>query len=337
MERIAVLGGSGAVGREVCAALVQHVPGQVAAVGRDPAKLRAVPGVHALPADIGREDGLARAIRGADAVIVCTERGGERVARACLAQGTHYVDVSASAPRLRAIAALDGLARTRGAAAVLSVGLAPGVTNLLARSVTDAGGTGRLRIGVLLGGGEVHGAEALDWTLNGLDGAGRPLRSRFPQPYGRRTAYGFPFSDQYTLPETLGAEAVATGLCLDSRAATLLLGAARLPAVARRLRRPRVRGALRKVLSRVHVGGDGFAVSVIRGSAAAWFGGRGQSRATGVVAALLALRLPGLPPGVRHIEQAVGPGEFLREVAAHGFGAGIPEASGREGAHYDAQ
>ncbi|MDT0304009.1 NAD(P)H-binding protein [Streptomonospora wellingtoniae] len=337
MERITVIGGSGAVGREVCAALLRLHPGEVVAVGRAAAKLGTVPGVRALRADIGRDDGLACALDGTDAVVMCTEQDGDRVARACLGRGIGYLDVSASAPRLRAVAALDGLARERGATAVLSVGLAPGVTNLLARSVTDAGGGGPIRIGVLVGAGERHGAGALDWILDSMEQAGAPTRIRFPPPYGLRTAYRFPFSDQYTLPETLGAPAAETGLCLDTRALTPLLGAARRPFAARLLRRPRVRAAARRALLRVHAGGDGFAATAARGQVTAWFSGRSQSRASGVAAALAAGRLPGLAPGVHHIEQAVDPVGFLTELAAHGFVLGLPEEVVPPGPHYDAQ
>ncbi|GAA4954590.1 hypothetical protein GCM10023224_44980 [Streptomonospora halophila] len=296
-----------------------------------------LPGVRALPADITRDEGPTRALDGADAVVMCTEQDGGRVARACLERGMGYVDVSASAPRLRAVAALDGLARRRGATAVLSVGLAPGVTNLLARSATDAGGAGPIRMGVLVGAGEHHGPGALDWILDSMEQAGGPSRLRFPPPYGVRTAYRFPFSDQYTLPETLGAPAAETALCLDTRVLTPLLATARRPVAARLLRRPRVRAAVRRALLRVHAGGDGFAVTAARGPVTAWFSGRSQSRASGVAAALAAGRLPGLAPGVHHIEQAVEPVGFLTELAGHGFELGLPEGVLGPGSHYDAQ
>ncbi|MFV2172170.1 hypothetical protein ACFHW2_07115 [Actinomadura sp. LOL_016] len=126
--------------------------------------------------------------------------------------------MSASHPILRGIEDLDGLAAAHGASAVLSVGLAPGVTNLLAHRFA---GTGRpVDIGVLLGSGERHGPSAVEWTLDSL-GALRELDEswtvRFPPPYGTRRVHRFPFPDQYTLPGR-----VRTGLALDSRAVTAL-------------------------------------------------------------------------------------------------------------------
>ena len=69
----------------------------------------------------------------------------------------------------------------------------------------------------------------------------------------------------------------------------------------------------------MHVGSDGFAVVATDGRSSASFAGRRQSRATGLVAALLIRRLEQFPPGVRHIEQLVDPTEFLGELASHGF------------------
>ncbi|WP_141578607.1 saccharopine dehydrogenase NADP-binding domain-containing protein [Actinomadura sp. WMMA1423] len=303
MKRVVVLGGYGAVGREVVAGLIGHVP-EVVAAGRDLAKARTVPGALPLRIDL-RGDDLERLA--ADAVVMCAETDNARVAESCLARGVHYVDVSASHAVLSAIERLDGLAVERNATAVLSVGLAPGVTNLLAR---ESGGR-EVDIGVLIGAGERHGPSAVEWTLDSLAELGGSWRMRFPEPYGVRTVHRFPFSDQYTLPGR-----VRTGLCLDSRAMTALLP---------RLVPIRDLGPLRAAFRHVHVGGDGFAVAVESGGTVRSFSGRRQSRASGLAAALVVRRLDGMPPGVHHIEDAVGP-DFLPELAAHGF----------ELAHYDA-
>jgi len=298
VNRVAVLGGYGAVGREVAAGLLGHVP-EVVVAGRDLAKARTVDGAIPMRVDL-RSDDPGRIE--ADAVVMCAETGNARVARACLSRGVHYVDVSASYAVLAGIEELDGLATERGAAAVLSVGLAPGVTNLLAREFGGAD----VDVGVLIGSGERHGASAVEWTLDSLADLGESWRMRFPAPYGVRTVHRFPFSDQHTLPGR-----VRTGLCLDSRALTALLP---------RLARFRDAAPLRALFRRVHIGADGFAVAVAAASdgTVRSFSGRRQSRATGLVAAMVVRRLDGLPPGVRHIEDAAEPG-FLPELAAHGF------------------
>lgn len=61
------------------------------------------------------------------------------------------------------------------------------------------------------------------------------------------------------------------------------------------------------------------------------FSGRRQSRATGVVAALLVDRLPALPHGVWHVDQVVDPVGFLTEAAGHGFQLHLPPTMHHDG------
>lgn len=303
MERVVVFGGYGAVGREAVALLRGSC--EVVVAGRDPERARSVPGAVPVRVDLREPGEVERVVEGADAVLMCVDVANARVAKACLERGVHYADVSASLDRLAAIGGLTG-----PATGLLSVGLAPGVTNLLARQVVEATGAREVEIGVLLGAGERHGPAALEWTLDGLGELGDAWRMPFPG--GERTVRGFPFSDQHTLPATLPLDRARTGLALDSRLLTALLPAA-----------ARVRHRLRP-LTKVHVGSDRFAVTVRAGGVVASFSGRRQSRATGVVAALLVERLPELPEGVWHVEQVVAPGPFLAEVAAHGFAYDAP-------------
>lgn len=92
MRRVVILGGYGAVGREVVAGLRGHVP-EIVVAGRDLAKARTVDGAIPMRLDLRGDDpgGID-----ADAVVMCAETGNVRVAEACLARGVHYVDVSAS-------------------------------------------------------------------------------------------------------------------------------------------------------------------------------------------------------------------------------------------------
>ncbi|WP_245679216.1 saccharopine dehydrogenase NADP-binding domain-containing protein [Actinomadura hibisca] len=314
--RVLILGGYGAVGREAAAALLEGTADEVTVAGRDPAKARPVPGARALQLDLRDESALEPALSGVDAVLMCVDQDNARVARICLERGVSYVDVTASAGPLAEIERLPA----GNATAVLSVGLIPGVSNLLARLCVERTGGQEVEIGVLLGSGEQHGAAAVGWTLDALPELGPSWRARFPPPYGTRTVHRFPFSDQHTLPRTLGVRA-RTGLCLDSRALT-----AALPRAARLLERPRARALAEAALAKVHVGGDGFAVTATAGGHTAAFSGRRQSRATGLAAAEVVRRLPELPAGVWHIEQAIEPAGFLAALTAAGFHL----------AHYDA-
>ncbi|MFC7547899.1 saccharopine dehydrogenase NADP-binding domain-containing protein [Plantactinospora sp. GCM10030261] len=320
MTRVMIVGGYGAVGREAAAALVRMLPeAHIALAGRNPATAPRIAGTTVVRADAGDPVDIARLLDGTDVVLMCAELDNVPLARACLARGVHYLDITASTPLLDRLGELDAVARDTDSTCLLSVGLAPGVTNLLAAHCVTRSGAEEVRIGILGGGGERHGRQALQWILDGLGELPGAWEMDFPAPHGRRTVYQMPFSDQDTLPATIGVSRAATGLCVDSRLLTALFPAGRWPVVGRLLRRPASRAALLATLARVHLGGDAFALAVRAGDATATFSGHRQSRATGLAAATLIRRLPGMPTGVRHIEQVVQPVDFLTELADHGF------------------
>lgn len=319
MKKVLIVGGYGTVGREAAGALTQWLPGaDVVVAGRNPAAASPTPGTTTLRLDAADGAAVAGALAGVDAVLMCAELDNVRLARACLERGVHYLDVTASHELLTMLASLDGLAADHGATGVLSVGLVPGVTNLLARYCAERVPGGDIRIGALLGSGEKHGPAATRWTVDNLGELSGSWRMRFPAPHGNRVVHRFPFSDQFSLPHTLDVAGVATGMCMDTRVTSALFAAASRPAVARLLHSPGVSRALLTMLNRVHLGSDNFAVAATAGPVRASFSGRRQSRATGLVAALLVRGLTRMPAGVRHIEQLVEPVEFLTELAGLG-------------------
>jgi hypothetical protein len=325
---VLVVGGYGAVGAAATRELATRLPGRVVVAGRDAERARtlaaSVGAGAARRVDVGDVAGFERVLADEriSAVVLCVEPPDARIARACLASGVHVVDVGASWPLLREVEGLVELAVGHAATAVLSVGLAPGLTNLLARQAVDElGGAERVDIAVLLGAGEHHGADAVRWTVAGLaapvPAGARPQRVELPG-FGTRTVHPFPFSDQHSLRRTLGIPDVTTRLALDLRLLTAgLFGLRRvLRPVARH---PRAARLLAGGFGGVHLGGDRFAVRVDarRGGRRATrvLSGREQSRVTGLVAAHVTARLldGGLPPGVHHVDE-------LPELA------GIPDA-----------
>ncbi|MCF2531281.1 NAD(P)H-binding protein [Yinghuangia soli] len=336
--KIVIFGGYGAVGREAARELASDGR-EIVLAGRNPQKAREVPGTRLVRADLADEGRVAAVLEGAYAVLMCAEAGNASLARACFERGVHYLDVTASQDILAAVAEAGAAAERNGAVGVLSLGLAPGVTNLLAaHAVRRLGGRAdEVRIGVLLGSGEAHGPAAVRWTLDGLGALDGSWHVQFPggrrsgRRSGRRTVHRFPFSDQFTLPHTLGVPRVRTGFALDSRLLTALLAAARRPWPARIMRsRP-----VESLLGKVHVGSDRFVVQVdadgpggAEGTVSVRFSGRRQGRATGLAAALMIRRLPGLPAGVRHIEELVDPADFLGELASHGFALELDPLAG---------
>ncbi|WP_220449897.1 saccharopine dehydrogenase family protein [Nonomuraea longispora] len=332
MSGILVIGGYGAVGAQVSTTLDGWFPGQVIAAGRNPDGARLPATVRRVRLDLADIADLERLLDLGDiaVVVLCVEPADAAVAETCLSRGVHLVDVGASDHLLRQVEDFAGRATAGGATGVLSVGLAPGLTNLLARRVHEhLGGAQQIDITVLLGAGEQHGADAVAWTVARLAGppTARPRRYIMPG-HGRRTAYPLDFSDQHSLRRTLGAPRVTTRMCLDSAFSTTLLAGLRRLGV---FRRPALRGLITTALSRVHLGGDGFAIRVdaVNGDrhAALALAGNGQSRATALVAAHVTRTvLAGmLPTGVHHIDQLSALADIPERLAAHGI---LPHAIG---------
>jgi hypothetical protein len=160
-----VLGGHGAVGAEMVSEL--RVGGDDCLVaGRDPARADRL-------VDL-REPGAASyrtALTNVDVVV--NAAGIENPALAAIAaeHGAAFVDITATSGY---VAALERLRPPRPV--LVSVGLAPGLTNLLAAAVHDSE-PGPIDIALLVGAGERHGAAATAWSY-GL------LGKRFRDPDG---------------------------------------------------------------------------------------------------------------------------------------------------------
>jgi hypothetical protein len=336
---VVIIGGYGAVGREVAGLLAARFPGRVVVAGRDGDRAAALAnryGGALVPRRVraGHPDEVIAAIATARVVVMAVETANPMVARACLARGIHYVDVSASAGVLASIERLDPLARRHRAAAVLSVGLAPGVTNLLARHCVDRlPDATAVDITVSLGLNGDHGADSLRWTVDNLV-AGRTLDGSRAGSVARRvrlagagpvTAYPFPFSDQVTLTRTLGVP-TTTRLRFESELLTRLVFGLRSAGFFARFRGARRRRALDAVLARTRLGTDRFAVQAEaagpggqRVTAAAT--GRGECRATAAVVAevVVALHEGRVEPGVHHLDQLGSPGDLLAGLRRHGL------------------
>ncbi|MEU8251945.1 saccharopine dehydrogenase NADP-binding domain-containing protein [Nonomuraea sp. NPDC048916] len=332
---IVVVGGYGAVGRVTAKTLGEWFPGQVVVAGRDLSRAERVArssegALKAMRVDVNDLQDVERMVYGAAIVVMCVERGNEAVARTCLSQGVHYVDISASAPVLESIERLDALAVSRAATAVLSVGVAPGLTNVLARRCVERlPSAERVDINLFLGMGGDHGVDSVRWIVEHLTEPGDRHRSdvkharvRLPE-VGLRTVYPFPFSDQYTVSDVLGVRAT-TRICFDSALTTSAIFALRAMGFFPLMRRLRAAPLLTSLLSRLHFGSDRFVVHALASDAegmvvSSTAVGRETCDATGIVAAYVArvLYTGTAPGGVLHIDQLVSADLFLDELERH--------------------
>ncbi|MGC0422747.1 hypothetical protein [Embleya sp. AB8] len=314
MMKVLVLGGYGAVGRHVVDAL--RAGGDAAyAAGRDPRRADRV-------VDLGDGAGgtYLDALAGVDVVVNAAGAEDPALAEAACSRGTAFVDVTATTPYVARLEALSPAAPL-----LVGIGLAPGLTTLLAAAVLDAAPGRPVDVAIVLGAGERHGAAATEWSY-GLLGRtfpdaedGPPVRNYsrpavIDLPGGtRRRLYRADFSDQHTLTREFGVP-VRTYFGLDSRLATLALATlTRIPGGSRAPRglhlpgsdrwtvvaRSRRTGVARRTGHRTGIGTGGAAE--VGGSVTAWASGRSQSRATAAVAVRAARAAVGTNAGVHHL------------------------------------
>lgn len=137
--RIVILGGAGAMGRITAKDLRRFGRGAVEGVvaDRDVAAARKL-GLPAVAADVTDPAGLARALRGAAVVIASLPyRFNLAAMEGALAAGAHYVDLGGLFHVTRRQLALGPRFRRAGLMAILGMGSAPGIVNVLAAHAAE--------------------------------------------------------------------------------------------------------------------------------------------------------------------------------------------------------
>lgn len=291
--RVLVLGGYGAVGGHLVAEL-RHRGDTVVTAGRDPARADTV-------IDL-RDPTLSQyraALSGTNVVVNAAGAEDTRLAALAGEHGCAFIDVSATAGYLRELAGSNAPAPV-----LVDVGLAPGLTNLLAAAVHE-NAPGPIDLAVFLGAGEHHGAAATEWSYRLLgthfhdDGHRvrnytQPELFRLPGYRKPRRLYRLDFSDQHTLRRDFNV-AVRTFFGLDSHLATTALAALTwLPGASKAPRGLHLPGTDRWiVLARGHDG------------TTRWARGTSQSRATAIIAATAVEHAPHSPTGVHPLHHVL--------------------------------
>lgn len=344
--KILVAGGYGQVGRVIAHALSSQFPGQVIVAGRSRTKAEALAielghGTQASQIDVWASGMLNEILDDVCLVIMCLDQREIPFVRTCLALGINYIDLSARHDFQKKVESLDTIAKEHGATALLSVGLAPGLSNLLATHAKwQFDDLTHLDIFIMLGLGDVHGHAAIAWLVDNLDAeffvhdGGVPLKVKsfhesrechFPGIPEERIAFRFNFSDQHVIPQTLRIPSVSTWLCFDSSFVTRRISMLAKRGLGRLVRLKIFRALTINLLSKLRMGSDICTVMVqahgqINGEQTLReynVTGHGEAKLTGFVAAEAAklMMRGGQPKGVFHIEQLVSPGGFIHQLS----------------------
>lgn len=343
--KILIVGGYGAVGRNISATLGNSFPGRVIVAGRNYQKAKEFSSqietkLIPLELDITSISKNDKRLSGVNLVIMCIDQKGTQFVRHCIQQGIHYVDISATYVLLSEIESLHNEAKKYHSTVVLSVGLAPGVTNLLAKHCKSKIPNMRYAdIYILLGLGDVHGEAAIRWSLEELNAqfsikeaeTTKQVRSfsdgkktMFFDGIGERTAYRFNFSDQHVITKTLELDSASTRMCLDSRFVTYLYFLLKKWGVSKLFKFRIVQNFMIWFLQKFHFGSDKFIVKVEARKLLyqspvyeCSISGNEEARITGLVTAKVAENLytSSFNPGVFHIEQLFNIAEIIKKIS----------------------
>lgn len=329
-DSILIVGGYGAVGSEIASELLHDYGDQLIIAGRTSVKaanLAAQLGsrVRWRYVDVTKQIDYDAVFEDVRLVVMCLDLPDVEFVRQGLRRGIGCIDISAEYPQVAAIAGLRDLARQHGASAILSVGLVPGLSNLLARhSLRFVNPVVQFDTALLAGMGEKHGVAGSSWILDHFTGSAGSLSINFPEPYRRRTVHRFAFSDQCTLTETLPITNAATWLGFDSRLMTRLIGLGRSRLLRPLFQTENVRRLLLSSTQRFHFGTEEF-VLLTRAKGAngiyqAVLRGCREAAVTALVAAEVVRMISAEPieAGVHHIEQLYELEAFLPRLEHYG-------------------
>lgn len=325
-----VVGGYGAVGRLLCKELSQERSIDIVVAGRRLDAAEVVAGQldgRARRIDLLDPESWQKACGGIEVVVMCMDQNDTRFVAYLFERGIRYVDITASDGFFRE---LERMEMPPDASALLSVGLAPGLTNIMvAHCAGKLHKADEAEIGLMSGLGDTHGTAALEWLADQLFDPSKETHVGvvdFADEWGAREVHAVDFSDQHALMRTLAIGRVTTSVCLDSRLATqVLFGFARLFRGSRLAKR-----LLILAVERFHMGStvcnvsvavagqrDGVAVRV-----RAHFRAQSETSTTAWIAAVMVLSFIHNPPpsGIWHGHQILDPETIYAEIERRGIG-----------------
>lgn len=357
-QGILIAGGYGVVGQRIAAELAPDYPVIVAGRHLEQAKATAAAighGARGRELDVTVEASIASALQGIATVMSCIDQPRRGLLHAAIERGLRYTDITPHLVELGRGAAyeeIDAAARASGARVVLGTGIVPGISNVIVRAVADTlGGADVIETSLLLSASDATGPASFDYFLKELtmpfevhvSGVDRPAHAfsdprviEFPSPFGPRSAYLFPFSDQVLYPRTMGVQTALTRLAIEpARLARLLAAAVRVGA-AHLVALERVRHALaRRRPDRASSEDARFAlrVDVIhdkRSAHATLVGGPQADAAAAGASATARSLMEGevSEPGAWMPEQVINPPGFFSRLAKQGLTVELPAIDG---------
>ncbi len=328
-DNILIVGGYGKVGTIIVSHLAQLYPKKIIVAGRSLKKAQALSNAldnNAIPYYLDLSNpGDISILEKTKLVIMCIDQKDTKFVELCIEKGVHYIDITANQYFIEQIELLNQKAKINHTTIALSIGLAPGITNLLTQHCANQFiETTLIDIFILLGIGEKHGDAAYRWTFDNIhssydindNGRTKTIKS-FTLPkennlLGKRKFYTFNFSDQHTLAKTINAEQVLTRMAFDNKLLTSSVALFRKLGLTRFFNYRKIQNAFIYLFKRMNIGSDIFAVKAVAENPQnevyeCSLKGNGEGKITAYVAIETALYVmqKNLPYGVKHLHQIV--------------------------------
>lgn len=326
---ILIIGGYGEVGGKIAKLLLQSYPNRIWIAGRNIEKAKDFCVQHKnlvrpLQLDVS-EKVHPEQLENVALVIMCLEQKDTAFAQLCLYEGISYIDITASYTFLKKLEALHSLAVQKHSTAIFSVGMAPGLTNLMAmHAARQLSSLEKMHISILLGAGDTHGTAAILWILQQLN---KPFSSYNNQKVanftnkrtvkfkkiGKRSVYQFNFSDQHTLTKHFPSIPIVTRLGFDVEPLNKFVSFLQKSRIACLLKFNGIQILLASLIQKIKIGSDVCGIQIeaigkIHHKVASFtldFLDRDESLVTAKVAAFIANEFLNNkhPAGAYHIEE----------------------------------
>ena len=265
-QDILIVGGYGSVGKHVAMELVKTIPERIIIAGRDLNKANTFASdsgypLKTLKLDTNEISNLPRQLKTVQTVVMCVEAKDTKFAEACMENGVNYIDISASNNIPNRIKQLDRKAKENEVSFVLGVGIAPGLSTMLASKMAgDMEIIHEMNFTLMLGLGEQHGTDGVRWFLENLktdfEIGGTSIQpfikmypARFPKPLEMRKSYIFDLADREIIAQTLEIPSVYTYFCYDSKFMTGMVHVLKKMKLLSMLKKPKIFNLFLKTFS----------------------------------------------------------------------------------------
>ncbi|KPN97662.1 saccharopine dehydrogenase family protein [Lysinibacillus sp. ZYM-1] len=328
-DNILIVGGYGEVGRKIAKILLSSYPNRVCIAGRNLEKAKQFCAQHkdlATPLQMDVSKTVhSQQLANVGLVIMCLEQPNTAFAQLCLKEGIMYIDITASHSFLKQLENLHFTAIEHNSTAIFSVGMAPGLTNLMAmHAAKQLTSIERLHISILLGAGDTHGTAAILWILQQLNIPYHNYENQVITNFtnkrsvqfkdiGKRSVYQFNFSDQHTLAKHFPSIPIITRLGFDVESLNWFVSFLQKSRIAYLLKFNRIQSILASLIQKIKMGSDVCSIQIEAigkmphkdATVTLDFKGRDESLVTAKIAAAIARELleNEHPSGTYHIEE----------------------------------